>query len=143
LVWSAAGVCPWPPSLHFVHRWIDRPHHLIEGHGLRPHLYADDTQIQGACHPGSVAQLQSTLSTCLDDVPDWMRTNRLQLNTSKTEILWCTTSRRQHCLQRLLFTSEQTTCCRQQRFATWPSLSIVMSQCGLSSQGLCPRVSRF
>jgi len=27
-----------------------------------------------------------------------MRTNRLQLNTSKTEILWCTTSRCQHCL---------------------------------------------
>ena len=26
LVWSAAGVCPWPPTLHFVHRWIDRPH---------------------------------------------------------------------------------------------------------------------
>ena len=60
---------------------------LIEGHGLRPHLYADDTQTQGSCHPGSVAQLQSTLSTCLDDVLDWMRTNRLQLNTSKTEIL--------------------------------------------------------
>jgi len=41
---------------------------LIEGHGLRPHLYADDTLIQGSCHPGSVAQLQSTLPTCLDDV---------------------------------------------------------------------------
>ena len=27
-----------------------------------------------------------------------MRTNRLQLNTLKTEILWCTTARRQHCL---------------------------------------------
>jgi len=71
---------------------------LIKGHGLRPHLYADDMQIQGSCHPGSVTQLQSTVSTCLDDVSDWMRTNRLQLNTLKTEIFWCTTSHRQHCL---------------------------------------------
>ena len=29
---------------------------------------------------------------------DWMRSNRLQLNTSKTEILWCLTSRRRHLL---------------------------------------------
>jgi len=26
---------------------------LIEGYGLNPHLYADDTQIQGSCCPGS------------------------------------------------------------------------------------------
>ena len=31
-----------------------------------------------------------------DDVSLWMRSNRLQLNTAKTEILWCSTSRRQH-----------------------------------------------
>jgi len=28
----------------------------------------------------------------------WMHSNRLQLNSDKTEFLWCTTSRRQHCL---------------------------------------------
>jgi len=71
---------------------------LTESHGLCPHLYADDTQVQGSCRAESVVQLQSTLSNCLDEVSDWMRSNRLQLNTSKTEILWCTTQRRQHCL---------------------------------------------
>ncbi|HSN23054.1 MAG TPA: reverse transcriptase family protein [Methylomicrobium sp.] len=69
---------------------------LIEGYGLRPHLYADDTQIQGACSPDSTDQLQLTLSACLDDVSGWMQANRLQLNTAKTEILWCATSRRRH-----------------------------------------------
>jgi hypothetical protein len=33
-----------------------------------------------------------------DDVSDWMRSNRLQLNMDKTEFIWCTTSRRQHSL---------------------------------------------
>ena len=36
------------------------------------------------------------LSACLDGVSEWMRANRLQLNTSKTEVLWCATPRRQH-----------------------------------------------
>ena len=33
-------------------------------------------------------------------VYSWMQSNRLQLNTSKTELLWCTTTRRQHLLPR-------------------------------------------
>jgi len=69
---------------------------LIEGFGLNSHLYANDTQIQGSCRFGSANQLQSTLSACLDEVSDWMLSNRLQLNTAKTEILWCSTNRRQN-----------------------------------------------
>jgi len=68
---------------------------LIEGYGLNCHLYADDTQLQGSCRSGSANQLKSTLSACLDEVSNWMRSNRLQLNTAKTEILWCSTPRRQ------------------------------------------------
>jgi len=30
---------------------------LVETHGLRPHLYADDTQISGSCRPCDTAQL--------------------------------------------------------------------------------------
>ena len=64
---------------------------LIEGYGLHLHLYADDTQTQGSCRPGSADQLQSTLSvastTCLTGCG---------LNTAKTEILWCSTTCRQH-----------------------------------------------
>ena len=71
---------------------------IIKAHGLHPHLYADDTQNQGSCQPDSVDSLQSTLSDCLDEVSDWMRSNRVQLDTSKTEILWCSTSRRSHLL---------------------------------------------
>ena len=31
-----------------------------------------------------------------DEVSDWMMSNRLQLNTAKTEILWCSTTRQQN-----------------------------------------------
>jgi len=42
-------------------------------------MYTDDTQVYGSCWP-----------------TDWMRSNGLQLNPDKTEVLWCATGRRQH-----------------------------------------------
>jgi hypothetical protein len=69
---------------------------LVESHGLSPHMYADDTQVYGSCWPGATAQLQSRVSSCITDVAAWMRSNRLQLNTAKTEVIWCASARRQH-----------------------------------------------
>ena len=69
---------------------------LIESHKLFPHLYADDTQILGFCSPSCTDSLQDVMSVCIDEVSLWMRSNRLQMNTIKTDILWCATSRRQH-----------------------------------------------
>jgi hypothetical protein len=69
---------------------------LIEGHGMAPHLYADDTQVGGSCRPSNVNTFSLSISDCLTDIASWMRSNRLQLNSSKTEVLWCATSRRQH-----------------------------------------------
>ena len=69
---------------------------LIKQHSLNPHLFADDTQIYGFCSPHATLQLQNQLSGCIDEVAAWMRCNRLQLNTAKTEVLWCSSSRRQH-----------------------------------------------
>jgi len=73
----------------------------MRGHGLCPHLYADDTQIYGFCRPSASLELQSTITNCVDDVARWMRSNRLQLNTAKTDILWSATSRRSHQLPQL------------------------------------------
>ena len=50
---------------------------LIERHGLHPHLYADDTQVYGACRPSAVADFQVRLSACVDDIAAWMLANRL------------------------------------------------------------------
>ena len=50
----------------------------------------------GFCDPSDVDALQERLSVCIDEVFSWMMSNRLQLNPSKTEVLWCSSARRQH-----------------------------------------------
>jgi len=36
------------------------------------------------------------MSVCVDEVSLWMASNRLLLNPAKTEVLWCSSARRQH-----------------------------------------------
>jgi len=38
----------------------------------------------------------SLMSSCICDVVSWMQSNHLQLNTSKSEVLWFSSVRRQH-----------------------------------------------
>jgi len=63
-------------------------------HG-RPHLYADDTQVYGSCRPVEVNAISVKLSECVGVISNWMRSNRLQLDSDKTEVLWRTTGRPQ------------------------------------------------
>jgi hypothetical protein len=69
---------------------------LILEHGLSPHAYADDVQVYGFCRPDASVLLQDRISACIADVAVWMRSNRLQLNAAKTEIIWFASARRQH-----------------------------------------------
>jgi len=69
---------------------------LIEQHGLVLHLYADDAQIVGSCDPSDAQSLCRHLEICLVDVASWMSSNQLQLNTSKTELMWCSSFGRRH-----------------------------------------------
>ena len=64
---------------------------LVEGHGLRrPHCLADDNQVYGFCSPSksNTSTLQHQNSTYIDDIAQYVRTCKLQLNTGKTEVLW-------------------------------------------------------
>ena len=55
---------------------------------MRSHLYADDTQNFNLLSTiADVNQLQQRVSACLDDVASWMRCNRLERNTAKTEVI--------------------------------------------------------
>ena len=64
------------------------------------HLYADDTQVYGSCPASDVDAFSAKLTACSCAVASWMQSNRLQLNSDKTEVLWCATTRRQHQLPR-------------------------------------------
>ena len=81
----ATGQCTWPDAV----RTADVVH-LVEQYGFRVHQYADDTQLYGCCQPGNSALLYRDLSICVDDVAQWMRSNRLQLNAGKTEFIQST-----------------------------------------------------
>ena len=61
---------------------------LIERHGVRSHLYADDTQLYDRCKLDGVPEIQSRLSGCVSEVAKWCASRRLQLNADKTEVIW-------------------------------------------------------
>ena len=67
---------------------------LVTGHGLRSHLFADDSRAYGSCPPAATVGLQNQLSVCVGDVGKWMAANGLQLNADKTEFMWCSSQRR-------------------------------------------------
>ena len=45
-----------------------------------------------------IDELSNRVSASIDEATLWLRANRLQFNHSKTEVLWCTSQRRQHLL---------------------------------------------
>ena len=69
---------------------------IIAGHGLQAHFYADDTQVYGHCDHNQAAELSSQVSICVDDIDQWMKSSRLQLNPKKSEVIWFTSRRRSH-----------------------------------------------
>jgi len=69
---------------------------IIQKYCFLHHLYADDSQIYGFCKPSAVdkARLRDALTACISEIAGWMKTNRLQFNSSKTELIWFSSPRR-------------------------------------------------
>ena len=67
---------------------------IVERHGLHIHAYADDIQVYGFCAPSMKNDLSDRLSACLDSLIDWFSSNRLRLNITKTDYMWCASKRR-------------------------------------------------
>ena len=61
---------------------------LVEALGLGTHLYADDTQLYGHCSPANSFELASQVLRAIDSIHEWMSSNRLSLNTGKTQFIW-------------------------------------------------------
>ena len=61
---------------------------LVKALDLGAHLYADDTQLYGHCSPSNSFELASRVIRAIDSIHEWMSSNRLSLNTGKTQFIW-------------------------------------------------------
>jgi len=61
---------------------------IIINHGLMTHCYADDTQLYFYCTPQQMPELAEKFKICIAEIECWMHSNRLKLNSDKTELVW-------------------------------------------------------
>ena len=61
---------------------------LVESLGFGVHLYADDTQFHGSCAVSEAAGLASRAVRVVNEIKNWMSSNRLRLNADKTQFIW-------------------------------------------------------
>jgi len=61
---------------------------LIAAYDLSYHLFADDKQLYTAVQPSEVPAGRQRLVSCISDLQQWCAARRLQLNASKTELIW-------------------------------------------------------
>ena len=65
---------------------------------INAHFYADDSQL--SAKPQHTDDTTAQLLGCMEANGQWTASDRLKLNPVKTDLLWCTTRRRQHQLNR-------------------------------------------
>jgi len=61
---------------------------IAKRHGLGVHSYADDTQLYFYTAPATVDNKMQRLVVCVEEIHQWMNTNRLRLNEDKTQFIW-------------------------------------------------------
>jgi len=61
---------------------------LITNHAVSYHLFADDKQLYTAVSQDEIHVGRQRLMSCISDLQEWCASRRLQLNASKTELIW-------------------------------------------------------
>ena len=61
---------------------------IVERHGLRLHMYADDCQVYLNTSVGDVPLAVNEFAACVADINAWLSACRLRLNAAKTQLLW-------------------------------------------------------
>ena len=74
---------------------------IISRHGIRYHIYADDTQLYCSFDPkrhDSLMEVMGVLQDCITEISRWMSLNKLKLNEDKTELLVIVSPKLRHYL---------------------------------------------
>ena len=61
---------------------------LFDRHHVKYHLFADEKQVDISVQPCEIAVARRRLTDSIIDLQPWCASRRLQLNTSKTELIW-------------------------------------------------------
>jgi len=62
---------------------------VFDKHDIKHHrLFADDKQLLTSVTVADVSAAKSNTEACVADVQAWCASRRLQLNPSKTEVIW-------------------------------------------------------
>jgi len=73
---------------------------LADKHGVNSHFYTDDSQLYLLARQHEARDAEQRLVACMEDIAQWLASNRLKLNPAKTDFMWCATHRRQHQLSK-------------------------------------------
>ena len=62
--------------------------HIAEGFNLGVHCYADDGQLYLYDRVQALPGVISTVVSCIAEIESWMNSNRLKINSEKTQLIW-------------------------------------------------------
>ena len=61
---------------------------VINRKGLVAHSYADDTPVHLSVPASESSVAARQFSECIEEIDSWMQSNRLKMNTDKTQLIW-------------------------------------------------------
>ena len=70
------------------------PSNVTSADGCDFHKYSDDTELPRSAPSDEFRSVQTGIQTCIEDVLSWLNSNKLMLNTDKTEVMAVGTSSR-------------------------------------------------
>jgi len=96
--WCATRFSPWP-LMFVLYRPTADVIEIATSLGVRVHSYADDTQLYLDCLASDEQSAVDRLKECIGKIGAWMQSNRLKLNTDKTQFMWLGTRQQLEKLQ--------------------------------------------